>query len=129
MSSAIHKIGNCRKCHQIVALELVACRIASGAHHYTRWCPECDANAGHGFIKLELIKSHGINPDELRVIPGNVYARCVRCGHRGAELHHWYPQSLDQQEAEKWPKDYLCKNCHDEWHKAITPLLTGRKAS
>jgi hypothetical protein len=30
-------------------------------------------------------------------------------------------------EADQWPKDYLCKACHDQWHRMVTPKLVGKK--
>ena len=26
-------------------------------------------------------------------------------------------------DANLWPTDYLCKPCHDLWHKTVTPQL------
>ncbi len=46
--------------------------------------------------------------------------RCVKCGDRKAELHHWAPKEIfGDVEAERWPKDYLCVPCHIAWHEKI----------
>jgi hypothetical protein len=44
---------------------------------------------------------------------------CKRCGAIGTELHHWAPKELFE-DAEQWPQDYLCPNCHYRWHKTVT---------
>ena len=63
----------------------------------------------------------------VRVVERMVQPRCARCGSRGAEEHHWAPQAIfGKDEANRWPKDFLCKPCHDEWHRLVTPeLVTG----
>lgn len=78
------------------------------------------------FIAKETIKG-SLNEEQIKGLPvimPNVSNRCVRCGERTAELHHWAPQAIfGKEEADKWPKDYLCKVCHDCWHKLVTPQL------
>lgn len=43
---------------------------------------------------------------------------CVRCAaSTGTELHHWAPVGIfGFDDAESWPKDYLCRECHTQWH-------------
>jgi len=61
----------------------------------------------------------------LPVIMPPFEARCPVCGDRGTELHHWAPVAMfGRSEADKWPKDYLCKTHHDDWHRTVTPQLT-----
>lgn len=43
---------------------------------------------------------------------------CRRCGKRGTELHHWAPSSLFA-DADLWPQDWLCPDCHTEWHRTV----------
>ena len=54
---------------------------------------------------------------------------CPRC-HRidYLEQHHWAPYHLFGQDADNWPTGWLCKSCHTEWHRIVTPNmhLTGR---
>lgn len=53
---------------------------------------------------------------------------CVVCGKKGAELHHFAPQSLKEYFGEnwcKWPTAYLCVMCHRLWHSAVTPHMPG----
>jgi hypothetical protein len=62
----------------------------------------------------------------VRVVEVMGGQRCARCGRRGAEEHHWSPRAIfGKDEAETWPKDFLCKACHDEWHLKVTPQLVG----
>ena len=44
---------------------------------------------------------------------------CERCGTTtGTELHHWAPVAIFN-DAEQWPKSWLCPTCHRIWHNAI----------
>jgi len=43
---------------------------------------------------------------------------CQRCGHYGAELHHWAPSAIFG-DADKWPTGYLCQPCHSRWHNEM----------
>jgi hypothetical protein len=117
----------CNKCNRETTLELIAYMMASGAFHYRWWCNECDwlAFGGNNISKEKLI-SAGVALDKLRVIPCADAPRCVKCGKRGAELHHWLPRAIDPNNCEYWPKDYLCKTCHDEWHLKVTPYLVRK---
>ena len=45
---------------------------------------------------------------------------CEVCGTKGAEQHHWAPGYLFGNEAEKWPKGWLCPSCHARWHRVIS---------
>lgn len=55
---------------------------------------------------------------------------CVRCGSKlGTEEHHWAPKHLFHEDADNWPKSYLCKPCHKQWHDIVTPdmIKIGRQ--
>jgi len=44
--------------------------------------------------------------------------RCERCGAaEGTERHHWAPASVFAEDAGSWPMSYLCRACHQEWHR------------
>jgi len=62
--------------------------------------------------------------EQFPVLCSDAIAFCVVCGEKGTEMHHWAPQSIFKDEAEKWPKDMLCLSCHKKWHKMVTPNLT-----
>lgn len=44
---------------------------------------------------------------------------CIVCGRLGTELHHFAPQHLFE-DADLWPKSYLCRSHHNEWHRRIS---------
>jgi hypothetical protein len=44
---------------------------------------------------------------------------CARCGATtGTELHHWAPSAIFN-DADLWPKSWLCLDCHRIWHQAM----------
>lgn len=93
--------------------------ISNGDSQVFDWCIDCDKNARGAAIYLK----HGdIGDPEQYPIKENYYAsapRCVRCGSRGAEYHHWAPKAVFGNAADLWPGDYLCQRCHDNWHDSV----------
>ena len=75
-----------------------------------------------------MLVARGVDLSLVRVVERMDQPRCAKCGVRGAEEHHWAPQAMfGKDEANRWPKDFLCKPCHDEWHLKVTPqLVTGK---
>lgn len=52
--------------------------------------------------------------------------RCRRCGScESVERHHWAPWHLFE-DAHEWPQDWLCRRCHNRWHKTVTPNMGKR---
>ena len=123
---------HCQRCNRITRQE-VSCRVnANAAEHYGWWCLECNwwtlAKNGGNWISKETLLAHGLDLSALRVAERIDQPRCAKCGERGAEEHHWAPQAMfGKDEANRWPKDFLCKSCHDQWHLKVTPqLVTGK---
>ena len=123
---------HCPRCARATRQE-ISCRLsASHAEHFGWWCLECrwwtPSRNGGIWIARELLVTHGVDLALAPVVEVMNGKRCARCGHRGAEEHHWAPRGIfGPEEAETWPKDYLCKECHDGWHLRVTPqLVTGR---
>lgn len=61
------------------------------------------------------------NLDKLAVWENNVPKSepCAKCGSTdGSQYHHWAPRSVFA-DAEEWPGDYLCPDCHKRWHVVI----------
>ena len=54
-------------------------------------------------------------------LTGLPIARCLVRVERG--------NALFGADADAWPKDYLCRPCHEEWHESVTPQLLAREAS
>lgn len=83
------------------------------------------ANRGIWIPKEEVQRF--LSPEEIEALPRIVESpseRCVVCGDRNTEYHHWAPRAMfPNGEAENWPKDWLCKKCHDRWHAIVTPQL------
>ena len=100
-------------------------QMTSGGFHYCWMCSRCNhiyKHNGRTWISA-LIVSQFLTPDQIAVcpiIPCSTHIHCVKCGKSGAELHHWAPKAIfGKDEAEQWPTDYLCLECHTFWHDTI----------
>lgn len=52
---------------------------------------------------------------------------CARCeSTNGVEWHHWAPRHLFD-DYHRWPLSPLCRKCHEEWHRVVTPNMSSRK--
>ena len=122
------KTRHCHRCKKETPQEVSRRISASAADHFGWWCLECKwwttSKAGGIWIAKELLLTAGVDIDAVRVAEIADAHRCAKCGSRGAELHHWAPRAIfGPDEADHWPKDYLCKACHAEWHAKVTPQL------
>lgn len=53
---------------------------------------------------------------------------CEVCGaSENVEVHHWAPAHLFGPECDKWPIGYLCRSCHNKWHRLVTPGMAREK--
>lgn len=101
----------------------------NGAVTYLWICPVCNRKNPDNtrlFIPREEVEQmlSETEIEQLPTIMPRFTDRCARCGARDVELHHWAPRGIfGTIEAEGWPRDYLCKCCHDEWHLRVTPQL------
>ena len=125
------KTRHCKRCDRETRQEISKRIIASGAEFFGWWCLECkfwcNQLSGGVWIEKEKLKEYGIDLTLAPIVDNQCLPRCAKCGTRGAEVHHWMPQSISS-DADRWPMDYLCKFCHDEWHKIVTPsLVKGMK--
>lgn len=123
---------DCQRCARVTRQE-ISCRVAAnGAEHFGWWCLECkwwtESKNGGFWIPKETLIANGVDLSVMRVVERMEQHRCVVCGARGTEEHHWAPQAIFGKEvADRWPKDFLCKQCHDEWHRLVTPQLVAGK--
>ena len=110
---------NCRHHGQT---ELGKTIMASGAFHVWRRCIHCLENVSKPGPWLSL---KAIGPIDIESLPIFDDYRlnnppCAVCGAIGTEEHHFAPKELFPETFERWPKAYLCKLCHQEWHNTIT---------
>ena len=96
----------------------------AGATNVLWVCLTCNratpAQSGGLYVPHVKLEALGIIPDDLPVWRDySKDTRCVACGARGAEVHHWAPRALFGDEADSWPTDMLCPTCHERWHKTL----------
>jgi predicted RNA-binding Zn-ribbon protein involved in translation (DUF1610 family) len=100
------------------------------------WCPECEAwvtrALGH-YSDPFLPKQHeALRGIDRRALPRVHQAaeKCAICGMMSTigEEHHWCPEALyrDHPPPHGGPSDFLCSDCHKEWHQRVTPNLGKR---
>ena len=105
--------------------------MASGEVHIAYRCLSClkNLNSTGQWIGKETIKKLAIDIESLPIFDDYRANNppCAVCNKRGTELHHFAPKELFPDTFEDWPKAYLCKTHHDEWHNKLTiPLRTLR---
>jgi protein-arginine kinase activator protein McsA len=120
---------HCQWCEQDVAAGLHIQFFTNGSTNFLWVCSHCKrgnpTKDREQFISKEKVLAR-LSPAEISALPilmPQFYNRCVVCGDRDCELHHWSPRAIFGAECENWPKDYLCKSCHAKWHKIVTPQL------
>jgi len=126
----MNKHGTCKFCSAPIDAILYRKFSENGAESFYWSCPRCNRMNPFGspqlWIPKEAVRAY-LTEEEIELLPinmPNLCGRCTRCGARGAELHHWAPRAIfGNNECEQWPKDYLCKSCHDIWHQKVTPQL------
>ena len=118
----------CHRCNTMTEQELSRFITASKSEHVGWQCLACRSwcRSKLGGIWIPKDALAGIHIEALPVAQIAEAPRCAKCGSRGAEEHHWAPKALFRNAAEEWPKDYLCKPCHDEWHIIVTPQLVSK---
>lgn len=110
----------CPECGWYEGWKIVKCRNQGGSWQHLYVCT-CGHRTTH-FIPKKLILKLGIDAEEIE--PRRSRHRCEVCGADGAENHHWAPFHIFSDEAEKWPKSYLCPTCHKKWHDMVTPGMS-----
>jgi len=111
---------HCSHCERNTHQELSKKVLANNKVLVGWWCDGCcnwsePKNQNGYWIEHDKIIGCDIDIDSLRIVSQNLTARCARCGIREGELHHWAPKSVFE-DADDWPQDYLCVECHKEWH-------------
>jgi hypothetical protein len=114
----------CKACNVERECQLVRTIANNGASQVYWMCKICRTNARGGGVLIphEKIKARGIEIKDIPIEKDYRTDKCAVCGETGTELHHFAPKHLfGSDEAEKWPKTYLCKNHHTMWHRIVTP--------
>ena len=91
---------------------------AGGNPKYPFYCMNCGKRIP-GFAKRKAVEKSNIEIKQLYSL--QLPFVCEVCGAEGAENHHWAPFHLFGDEAEHWPKSFLCPSCHKRWHDTVTP--------
>src|SRR5574343_876621 len=119
----LRKKGQCVPCKAETRFVLHRQFTGSGAESFVWVCGACqtrnpDRSPRH-FISREQVKNHVTDEqiENLPTIMPRLSNRCAKCGNRGTELHHWAPRAIFGTDADNWPTDYLCKDCHDHWQR------------
>lgn len=119
----------CSRCKTATSQE-ICCRLnADESQAFGWWCDKCHwwnqrANGSGFWIQKDELERSGVEISTIRVVEILTQPRCAKCGKRGAQQHHWAPKHLFK-DAEDWPKDYLCTDCHRLWHDVVTPNMGG----
>lgn len=96
---------------------------ASGASNIWWRCNDCHANVlGSGYwVPAEYLEETGVDVATLEIVSDKrpTTPPCVVCGKRGTEHHHWAPRHLFGTEADLWPTAWLCRSCHQRWHRVV----------
>ena len=106
--------------------------ISAGGQVQVGWvCRSCASpvmdRRGRQYIPHDELRAAGIEPADLPIQHNySRDTRCIHCGTRGAQVHHWAPRAIFGSDADLWPTDMLCQPCHDEWHARLTGKLTSK---
>ena len=78
-------------------------------------------------VPHSLVTEKGISIPALPIVEdyAGLYARCIvqGCGSDEVEWHHFGPQAIFGDEADKWGIVALCRRHHEEWGQRVTPQL------
>lgn len=117
----------CERCSREVIVKLVRNITQNGDNQIYWYCisGEHSTKKNGNFIKHQQVIDAGLNPDTLPVIENySGMELCAVCQSPFTELHHFAPRHLFGDDCEKWPKAYLCKTHHNQWHNLVTPDMS-----
>lgn len=105
-----------------------AVRFANGTRHAVRHCPECGCNSN--YYSLKELAQRGVKIESLDIVRDNLDSRpCEVCRSRdGVEVAHWAPEEFASyfRNWVAWPTALLCRPCHEEWHRVVTPDIVAQ---
>lgn len=123
----ITAVRHCEKCGLDEPVELVRTLASNGAS-LVYW--ECQQHHGNirpaAWIAHKKLLDKNIDIEDLPIVENYENDHeCVVCHKKGCELHHFAPRYIfGAEEAEKWPKEYLCRDHHSQWHDLVTPNMS-----
>lgn len=112
----------CRRCGGGIGRK-VAYRYQNGVVHVRHECSRCATLSLYCLPKTSATSDLPLVRDRL-----GEGKPCAHCGRRGTELHHWAPRKHFGDEADLWPVDWLCRDCHRRWHVA-TGIAVGYRGT
>ena len=96
-------------------------RIGNGTYQVVDICNSCKDNFNGAGINIphrlvDDLEALPLLADYTQQIPP-----CEVCGSSdGVEYHHYAPRHIfGKAESERYPKGYLCRSCHRDWHIGI----------
>jgi protein-arginine kinase activator protein McsA len=126
-------VDKCLKCES-EDLKIGITNTQSGSTIYPVYCNQC-GDVSNKYIKKHVALEYAITNGPLEYVETNTakwmkekqqQIKCEVCDINEGELHHWAPQYLFQ-DADSWPKSYLCRACHRKWHDLVTPNMSNKK--
>jgi hypothetical protein len=94
------------------------CQCAGGKHYRKRGGP-IRKPTDDELVTLPLCRDNFQPPSET----------CERCGTVDyLDCHHWAPRHLFGDDCNSWPISGLCRKCHTEWHRIVTPNMHRKDA-
>lgn len=126
-------MDKCLKCES-EDLKIGITNTQSGSTIYPVYCNQC-GDVSNKYIKKYVALEYAITNGPLEYVETNTakwmkekqqQIKCEVCDINEGELHHWAPQYLFQ-DADSWPKSYLCRACHRKWHDLVTPNMSNKK--
>jgi hypothetical protein len=70
------------------------------------------------FDTFPILQNYIINKEPCAVLG---------CENTDTEYHHFAPRYLFGADAERYPREYLCRMHHKEWHDKVTPEMHKRR--
>ena len=125
-------MDKCLKCES-EDLKIGITNTQSGSTIYPVYCNQC-GDVSNKYIKKHVALEYAITNGPLEYVETNTakwmkekqrQIKCEVCDINEGELHHWAPQYLFQ-DADSWPKSYLCRACHRKWHDLVTPNMSNK---
>ena len=92
---------------------------SAGRVRYPYICKHCETRT-QLFEKKSIAETVGALNEKTIRMKQRQKAPCEVCGKYALlEEHHWAPYKYFE-DADKWPKSNLCRECHEKWHQVMT---------